>query len=750
MPGALAFLPLLALQWGALLHGPVIQEQRIAPKMLTRWAKDVQPSNVHKEYPRPQLVRKNWVNLNGHWEFGFVPQGSTAPPTTHRKILVPFPVESALSGINEMVPEGQSLWYRRTFAKPKTGERLLLHFGASDWHTTVWVNGFKVGDHQGGFDPFSFDITSNLNQEAQQEIVVEVSDPTDKGPQPRGKQVLKPGGIFYRPTSGIWQTVWLEPLPKTAITGLQVTTKMDGRVAIKIDHNATNAEITAEILEGSKKLATGRILPANKDESLLELKVTAPKLWSPESPYLYRLKVSLKQAGATDHVESYFGIREVYLKKNERGQPTIHLNGKPVFLWGPLDQGFWPDGLYTAPTDEALRYDILVTKGLGFNMIRKHVKVESQRWYYWADKIGMLVVQDMPSGERSIGPNDPDIIRTTESAGIFERELKAMIDSFKNHPSIIAWVPFNEGWGQYDTARITEWIEKLDPTRLVDSTSGWSDRGVGHFSDVHIYPGPGAPKIETGRASFLGEFGGLGLIVPGHTWAKDGWGYVSYKSKEDLTRAIEMNFQQLHMLKDSTGLSGAVYTQTTDVESELNGLLTYDRALIKPDTARLKKAIRAVYQPSPKVAEIVSTSELTPVVWQYTMTKPADGWTSAIFDDSTWSTGPGGFGTPETPGAIVRTTWNTSDIWIRREFTLARDTSAKDLFLRLHHDDDVEIYLDGKLIYAKSGWTSSYTLVPWPANTATIKEGKHTLAVYCHQNRGGQYIDLGISKLLRD
>jgi hypothetical protein len=772
---ALAIASLIPLKWGALPHGTVAQEQRIAHTLSTRWTEKVTPDNAHREYPRPQMVRKDWVNLNGLWDFGYIATGATSSPEQKRQILVPFPPESKLSGIEEMTPEGHALWYRRTFnLKSAAGKRTVLHFGASDWETSVFVDGKLAGTHRGGYDPFSFDITDLLRSDGDalsgsqllssppsHELVVIVNDPTDKGPQPRGKQVLKPGGIFYRPTSGLWQTVWLEHVPESHVHSIRATTKINGEVNIKL-LLAGPGGTTAEIFDGSKRIAIGRALPQAGDavktifqeidgQSYVEdgftLRVTAPKLWSPSSPKLYRLKITHGEGKDADQVESYFGIREISLKKNQQGQPMVHLNGKPIFMFGPLDQGFWPDGLYAAPTDEALRYDVMVTKGLGFNMIRKHVKVEPQRWYYWCDKLGILVLQDMPSGDRFIGPNDPDIERTADSRDIYERELKAMIDNFRNHPSIIAWVPFNEGWGQFDTARIAKWIKDYDPTRLVDSASGWTDRKVGDFHDVHAYPGPGAPAAESSRASLLGEFGGYGLIVPNHTWQAEGWGYQSFKNKEELTKGIEMNFLQLRILKEEKGLSGAVYTQTTDVETELNGLLTYDRELIKPDTARLKAAIKAVYKPAPKLTEIVPTSEKTPAIWAYTQQKPNGDWTTPEYEAAGWLQGKGGFGTPETPGALVHTRWDTKDIWLRRTFDITSDIPTKDLLLRIHHDDDVEVYLDGKLILAKGGWTSSYTLIPWPSQTSILKKGRHSLAVYCHQNRGGQYIDIGIVKL---
>ena len=740
----LAIACVLNLKSSALAHGTVAQEQRIAHDLSTRWAKTVTPENAHREYPRPQMVRKQWVNLNGLWDFSVIDQSGTSEPTT-RKILVPFPPESKLSGIDEMVPANNLLRYRRTFtATKRPGNRTILHFGASDWLTRVYLNGTEIGAHEGGYDPFSFDVTHALKDSGTQELEVTVFDPTDTGTQPRGKQVNKPGGIFYRPTSGLWQTVWTETVPETHIANLHVTTKTDGQVRISFGVEG-EGEISAEILDGSKRIASGRVMGGG--DRILNLKVTAPKLWTPETPFLYRLKVRVTNGKSVDEVESYFGIREIALKKNAQGQPVVHLNGKPVFMFGPLDQGFWPDGLYTPPTDEALRYDVMVTKGLGFNMIRKHVKVEPQSWYYWCDKLGILVLQDMPSGDKFIGPNDPDVQRTAQSTATFEREYKAMIDGLRNHPSIVAWVPFNEGWGQFDTERIAKWTKTYDPTRLVDSASGWTDRKVGDFHDVHVYPGPGAPPVESARASLLGEFGGLGLIVAGHTWQADGWGYQSYKTKEELTQAIELNFLQLAMLRETSGLSGAVYTQTTDVETELNGLLTYDRELIKPDTARLKAAIKSVYKPAPKLIEVVPTSEHTGQIWAYSLTKPNGSWEAEDYEAAGWLQGQAGFGTHETPGAIVRTLWSGKDIWLRRSFDLKSDTPTKDLYLQIHHDDAVEVYLDGKLILAKGGWTSSYTLVPWPSRAEILRKGRHSLAVYCHQDRGGQYIDVGIVRL---
>ncbi len=568
----------------------------------TRWAAEVSPDNVWREYPRPQMVRKNWVNLNGIWHVELRhPDPLRNYPVQQGTILVPFPAESLLSGFHRAVEPYQVLHYSRTFQRPK-GERVLLHFGAVDWHATVFVNGKRVGEHQGGYDPFSFDITEQLTGSGEQTLEVDVTDPTDSGFQPRGKQVLKPGGIFYTSCTGIWQTVWLEGVPAAHIDNLKIETwphAAQVNVTARIAGPSGGFTCKVEALDRGKVVgrSSGSVgeLHDLPESALNVIKIRNHQDWSPENPYLYDLRVTLfdKSGRVVDQVTSYFGYREISLIKDGNGQPHIALNGKPIFLMGPLDQGFWPDGIYTPPSDEAMKYDIEITKRLGFNMIRKHVKVEPDRWYYWCDKLGICVLQDMPSGDKSIGDKDPDITRSPESADNFRNELKAMIDTHFNHPSIATWVLYNEGWGQWNTAEMTKWLKEYDPSRLVDSTTGWADRGVGDFSDIHVYPGPGIPKPDADRAIFLGEFGGLGLPVPGHMWQEKGWGYQSFKTSEELTNRFVELLHELKALKDK-GLSGAVYTQTTDCETELNGLMTYDRALIKMDEKRVRAAIRSL------------------------------------------------------------------------------------------------------------------------------------------------------------
>ncbi|HXT40392.1 MAG TPA: glycoside hydrolase family 2 TIM barrel-domain containing protein [Candidatus Angelobacter sp.] len=578
-------------------------------RLMTRWAKDVSPKNAHPEYPRPQMVRKDWQNLNGLWDYAITDKDAPAPKQWAGKILVPFPIQSALSGVMTNVSENQRLWYSRKFEVPKkwSGKRVMLNFGAVDWETTVWVNGREVGKHQGGYDGFSFDITDALHAKSENEIVVSVWDPTDAGPQPRGKQVRNPHSIWYTPTSGIWQTVWLEPVNEAHIERIQITTDIDlGTVTVRplLSSMAHGPGVGISIRNGFKEIAFGSGIVGEA----IRIPMKSFKKWTPETPQLYDIRITLFEAKKqVDKIKSYFAMRKISMARDNQGRLRIQLNNKPYFQLGPLDQGFWPDGLYTAPTDEALRYDIEVLKKLGFNMARKHVKVEPERWYYWCDKLGLLVWQDMPSGDKSArwqGPSGFDgeeMKRTPESAAIYEKELRALIEGRYNHPCIVTWVPFNEGWGQFDTARILNLTKQLDPTRLVDGASGGNDFPAGDILDHHQYPGPGAPKPVTDRAMVLGEFGGLGLPVKGHTWQEEkNWGYRSFKTSEELTDNYVALLGKLQPMIEDAGLSAAIYTQTTDVEVEVNGLMTYDRALVKMNEAAVADANKKVYVPTGK------------------------------------------------------------------------------------------------------------------------------------------------------
>lgn len=740
--------------------------------LMTRWAKDVSAENVHPEYPRPQMVRRDWLNLNGLWEYAIQPKDQRQPENFDGQILVPFSVESALSGVMKPVGQDNRLWYRRTFEIPQqwSGKRILLHFGAVDWDTTVWVNGKKVGTHRGGYDPFTFDITEALNDIGEQEIVLSVWDPTNDGYQPRGKQVTKPGSIWYTAVTGIWQTVWLEPVNAFYIRSLEMAPDIDSRtlkLKAHIEGNIPSSGKFRIIAQVPDELKSGGLRSVPTQTGIadcaigenLEIRLAEPRLWTPESPHLYDLEVSLAAEDETksvagrgmttmwegvDSVQSYFAMRKIEVKKDESDMNRLFLNNKPLFQYGPLDQGWWPDGLYTAPTDEALRYDIEVLKKLGCNMLRKHVKVEPARFYYWCDKLGLMVWQDMPNGDRHIGGNEADLVRSEESAQQFERELMNVIVAFYNHPCIVMWVPFNEGWGQYDTPRIVDLIKGFDPTRLVNNASGWTDRSIGDVHDIHSYPGPAAPPNEENRAAVLGEFGGLGLPVKGHTWQDEkNWGYRSYKTPEELTGAYLGLIDDLRSLIGD-GLCAAVYTQTTDVEIEVNGLMTYDRAMIKMDAEKVAAANRRLYLPPPIVKTIVPASRQKGQIWRYTTTKPADGWERNDFDDSTWQEGPGGFGTEGTPGAVIRTQWDAPDIWIRRSFEL-KDLKLSRPQLYIHHDEDAEVYINGRLVTKMEGYTISYLRIAMDKTAQeALKIGKNCLAIHCRQTAGGQYIDAGL------
>jgi hypothetical protein len=441
-------------------------------------------------------------------------------------------------------------------------------------------------------------------------------------------------------------------------------------------------------------------------------------------------------------------MRKSSLGKDENGITRMMLNNKPLFQFGPLDQGFWPDGLYTAPTDEALKYDIEMTKKLGFNMARKHVKVEPERWYYWCDKLGLLVWQDMPSGDKHVAPGRGEISRTKESAEIYDRELKAMIDARRHHPCIVTWVPFNEGWGQFDTVRVTDWVKKYDPSRLVICASGWNDYPAGDAHDIHVYRGPASPKPEAKRAAVLGEYGGLGLPVKGHTWLSESdknWGYGgAFKTPEALTADYVDRIEMMHPLRRDPGLSAAVYTQTTDVEVEVNGLMTYDRTVMKMPEDKVIAAHHMLFGTPPITRPLVPTSQEQPQQWQYTTAKPADGWFKTAFDDAAWKSGPGGFGTANVIGGAVHTEWKTADIWARRTFELP-EKRPTDVRLRVNHREDAEVYVNGILAAKMPGHVNDYASVRMsPEAVAALRPGKNVLAVHCRKPRDLQYVDVGI------
>ena len=567
---------------------PAPQWEPKEPPLTTPWTGQVGPDNALPEYPRPQMTREQWLNLNGLWEFA----GAAAPPAeTSEQILVPYPPESGLSGIQR---HDDHLLYKRTFEVPPdwAGQRLLLHFGAVDQKAAVSVNGKEVAVHEGGSTAFSADITDAVTDSGPQEVTVEVEDRNDANPYPVGKQRNDPGGIFYTGASGIWQTVWLEPVPDSHITGLKITPDLpDGSFAVRAD-GSRGGRVEAVLSEPGG----GEVARASGDAGAdVRLPVPDPHLWSPDDPYLYDLKVRLldDEGRPVDEVGSYAGMRSIGLVDDEQGRPRLALNGKILFQHGPLDQGYWPDGIFTAPTDEALRSDLEQTKQLGFNMVRKHIKVEPARWYAHADRLGLLVWQDMPALVNGQTPGE-------DAKRNYEAEIRDMIDQLGNSPSIVTWVPFNEGWGEFDTARIAEQVQEQDPTRLVDAASGVNccdslpDTGAGHIYDDHTYVGPGAPEVTGERASVDGEYGGLGLIEEGHLWPGEPSSYEIVENREELTRRYREVHDDLVRIIGEKGISASVYTQITDVENEVNGFFTYDRQILKPDADAVREANRAV------------------------------------------------------------------------------------------------------------------------------------------------------------
>ncbi|MCK5821347.1 MAG: chitobiase/beta-hexosaminidase C-terminal domain-containing protein [Bacteroidales bacterium] len=559
--------------------------------IMTTWASEVDEDSPWNVYPRPYLERDNWTNLNGLWEYAITNTNSERPIEMDGEILVPYPVESAISGVMQRVSKDDLIWYKRELntRKLKKSEHLILHFEAVDWHSTIWIDDKKIGEHKGGYSHFSFDITDYINPSRKQELWLSVWDPSSDGTQAVGKQNSNPHGIWYTPSSGIWQTVWLEKVNDSYITDYKAITDIDqGRVEINTEIMGAQAEDQLEMTIRNG----GRIIAKQKYDISQKIVIDIPnhKLWTPDDPFLYDLEIKLeRKMEVIDQINGYFGMRKISLGKDEKGITRIMLNNEFVFQNGPLDQGFWPDGLYTPPTEEAMVYDLKILKEMGFNMLRKHVKVENRRFYYWTDKIGLLVWQDMPNAHFGINVND---IKSQQAGALqFEKELQELIFSRDNHPSIIIWVPFNEGWGQYDTERIVDYVAALDSTRLIINSSGWTDMGVGHILDIHHYPNPIAPAAEENRAIVLGEFGGLGLPVKNHTWKQDqNWGYENMEGTMSLLSKYEAFYQEVAKLAENPGLSAVVYTQTTDVEIETNGLMTYDRKVDKMGKEYIQKA----------------------------------------------------------------------------------------------------------------------------------------------------------------
>lgn len=728
-------------------------------QLMTVWGEALQATDpILPEHPRPQMLREQWLNLNGIWQFQAAESASETLPEGNlaREILVPFPVASALSGIME---HPEHVWYRRTFTVPAdwAGQKILLHFGAVDYRCEVFVNGESIGTHEGGYDPFSFDITGKISGDGAQTLHVRASDPTDAKGYPRGKQTLYPGGIMYTETTGIWQTVWLEAVPQEGyLTRIRMIPDIDN-ASLKFSAEGIKLRgrnFRFKIYDGGTEIAD--ITKVNSTDYNYTLNIPQPiKLWSPNDPFLYDMKVYVlneQNNSIIDSVSTYFGMRKVS-KQLIDGYQRMMLNNRFVFQMGPLDQGFWPDGVYTAPTDEALRYDIERMKALGFNMVRKHIKVEPQRWYYWCDKLGLMVWQDMPSmnsyictdcdGGRPVPPQQ----RTA-----YKSELEAMVKNHWNSPSIVSWVVFNEFQGSHDEASLADYTHMLDNTRLVNINSGGDfryDNVNTDIRDYHNYPAPVCPGKNTANTQILvcGEYGGIGYYEQGHIWAT-GNPYETVNSYAELLDKYTQYAEMLIYFK-SRGLSGAVYTEITDVEMELNGFLTYDRKVLKGNVEDFYAVNQRIINDDRYYDEIAPTAETAPQAWKYTTSQPVAGsWMSKTFDDSAWERSNSGFGTINTPAVIIGTLWNTSNIWLRRKFTLPANAldDGKRLLLRIHHDEDCQVYINGVQAIGLTGYTGNYSFydISAAAQGALVFGGENTLAVHCRQTYGGQYIDVGV------
>ena len=564
----------------------------------TKWGKNLDKNNIWQEYPRPQLERKDWINLNGYWSYSITNINDKKPDNFDGKILVPFCLESSLSEVMKSLNEKQFLWYFKEFEIPKEwkNKNIIIHFNAVDWKCELYINNIKIGEHFGGYSEFSFDITKSL-KEGINEILLKVWDPSDKGYQPVGKQCSKPNAIWYTSISGIWQTVWLEPVNEQYITKIEYNNDYDKK-ELKINCKLNvNEKLPLEINLLYKEMEISKIKGMSNETIIYNIPEENFHPWSPYEPNLYTIKVQLFNTNAQliDSITSYTAIRKVEQRKDENGYYRIYLNNKPLFNMGTLDQGYWPDGLYTPPSEEAMLFDINKLKELGFNTIRKHVKIEPYRYYYHCDRIGMLVWQDMPSGDRQENQWEhhflnagEDANRSEESKNNYYKEWAEIIDNLKFFQCIIIWIPFNEAWGQFDTEKVVDFTIKQDPSRLINAASGGNHRICGNFLDLHNYPQPEQYLEEDSLINILGEFGGLALDIKGHTWKNKNWGYQTMKTKEEVTEKYE---EYINLIINSfKSFSAAIYTQTTDVEIEINGLITYDRAEIKIIEDRIKAA----------------------------------------------------------------------------------------------------------------------------------------------------------------
>lgn len=711
---------------------------------MTRWAAKVSPTNALPEYPRPQMTRKDWMNLNGLWNYALADKDSKLPPASSAgKILVPFSYESPLSGVRGPSIPAKRLWYSRAFTVPSAwkGERILLHLGAVNWDSTILVNGKMAGSHRGGYTGIDLDITdllhvgeNILSVSAWNPLLVDVPDA-----QVLGKQRDHSMSVFYTASTGIWQTVWLEPVPQTYITRLKLTPDLDANLLRVEVQTSKPAKVRLAATDGRQEIAQ----TTGDSGKVLELHIANPHPWSPVDPHLYGLSVRIEDGGkALDHVSSYFAMRKIALGKDEQGRTRMMLNNKFVLQIGLLDQGYWPDGTYTAPTDEALKFDIATAKSLGYNLLRKHAKVEPQRWYYWTDKLGILVWQDMP---QCFGAAPGGTTLSDSSKAQFKTEWQEEVTELYNSPSIIVWTTFNEGWGQHDTGDIASFTRQLDASRLVNSATGGVDKGFGDVNDVHNYPGPGSQAPEPHRAAANGEFGGITENVEGHRWNQDKFGYgATLQSRWLASKRYQLLLKMAYQLSKETGTSAFVYTQLSDVEQEINGILTYDRAAVKFDPAILKSANQGAFPPLPPNPhpEYLPTSEDEPSTWTYTTEKPADDWMQPERIQSGWQTGQAPFGHDLWMG--MRTQWRSGEIWMRRQFTISAQIPPA-LDLKIEYDGEAEVYLNGVQAAKTNGRSNGYTVRPiTPAAQTALHRGENTLAIHYRHSGNTQSADAGL------
>lgn len=723
----------------------IAQWKPVGDKIATEWKAEVNTDNAWKEYPRPQLVRQTWKNLNGLWEYAIVEKGKSSPEQFQGEILVPYCIESSLSGVKKALLPTQELWYKRSISVPNDwrNKNVILHFGAVDYKTTVYVNDKLVGEHTGSSDPFSFDITPYVNLSGNQEIKVKVWDPTDSDIQPRGKQALKPFGFWYTAVSGIWQTVWLEPVNKTSIQVLNPVPDIDNKLITlhSVVANRSGNELLKVKISFKGKTISEQVV---KYKDALSFKLSDPVLWSPDLPAIYDLDIQLKRGSEVlDSFTSYFAMRKIALGKDVNGYTKLMLNNKPLFQWGVLDQGWWPESLLTPPSDEALKYDMEVVKRLGFNMIRKHIKVEPARFYYHADTMGLLVWQDMPSGFLKIQHPEQhvkfdakeDWKRPEDSAKDFEKEWKSIIDNLKFFPSIVVWVPFNEGWGQYDSKRIAAWTQNYDKARLVNATSGWTDRNVGDMFDAHQYPGPSMEPGEQnpGRAIVLGEFGGLGWPIKGHLWedSRRNWGYRTYLDKAEYTLEYSKVIKNVYPLI-SRGLAAAIYTQTSDVEAEVNGLMTYDRKVLKVPEDEARALHEQLFRAYSKHQMLISDSEVKSSSLNISSEFPGEGWNlnSSLITN---------FKKVEGPAKLKQ----GDSVWAINSFSNAQ-LSGK-LAMKLYAQGDLKIYLNGNLVYDKKILTKRhYDELNLSDFNQYVKEGQNIIGLELKNVTADSDFDFGV------